>query len=223
MADKDPEPDDAPSRADQAAISIRRMLTIGELVPGQRLVEVALGELLGVSRNTLREACRMLTHERLLERKPNVGVFVVVPTLAAVIDIYRVRRLIECPALAQSSPRHPASHRMRLAVDSAINLGAVGDWLAVGTANMEFHSAIVALADSDHLDRLYVNLAAELRLAFSLLDDPEYLHEPYVDRNLRVLALYDAGQTVEAAAILEEYLVQSERTVIAAYSRALVN
>ena len=223
MADSNSEPDDAPSRADQAAMSIRRMLITGELIPGQRLVEGALGELLGVSRNTLREACRMLTNERLLERKPNVGVFVVVPTLASIIDIYRVRRLIECPALAQSLPRHPASRRMRLAVDSAIDFATAGDWLAVGTANMEFHSAIVALADSDHLDRLYGNLSAELRLAFSLLDDPEYLHEPYVERNLRVWELYDAGQGAEAAVILEEYLMQSERTVIAAYSRARFN
>ena len=93
--------------------------------------------------------------------------------------------------------------------------------MAVGTANMEFHSAIVALADSDHLDRLYANISAELRLAFGLLDDPDYLHRPYVDRNVTVLELYLAGDSAGAASVLEDYLLRSERTIVAAYARQL--
>lgn len=180
-----------------------------------------MGERLGVSRNTLREAFRMLTHERLLVHKPHAGVFVAVPSLASIIDIYRVRRMIECQALRTSPARHPASRRMRAAVESALASREADDWIAVGTANMEFHSAIVALADSDHLDRLYANISAELRLAFGLLDDPDYLHRPYVDRNQAVLELYLSGDAVEAASVLEDYLLQSERTIVAAYARRL--
>ncbi|MCU1446363.1 GntR family transcriptional regulator [Cryobacterium sp.] len=220
MADLD-EADDSNSRADQAAERLRRMLITGDLVPGQRLSETVVSERLGVSRNTLREAFRVLTHERLLVHKPHAGVFVAVPSLASIIDIYRVRRLIECQALLTAPARHPASRRMRAAVDSALASRASDDWIAVGTANMEFHSAIVALADSDHLDRLYANISAELRLAFGLLDDPDYLHRPYVDRNVAVLELYLAGESAEAAALLEDYLLTSERTIVAAYARRL--
>lgn len=213
--------EDSNSRADQAAERLRRLLIAGDLVPGQRLSETAVSERLGVSRNTLREAFRMLTHERLLVHKPHAGVFVAVPSLASIIDIYRVRRMIECQALRSSPARHPASRRMRAAVESAQASREADDWLAVGTANMEFHSAIVALADSDHLDRLYANISAELRLAFGLLDDPDYLHRPYVDRNTAVLELYLAGEAAQAAAILEDYLLLSERTIVAAYARQL--
>jgi DNA-binding GntR family transcriptional regulator len=215
------EADDRHSRADHAAESLRRLLIAGDLVPGQRLSESAVSERLGVSRNTLREAFRVLTHERLLVHKPHAGVFVAVPSLASIIDIYRVRRMIECQALRSAPARHPASRRMRAAVESAEASRAAENWTAVGTANMAFHSAIVALADSDHLDRLYANISAELRLAFGLLDDPEYLHRPYVDRNAAVLALYLAGDAAGAASALEDYLVLSERTVVAAYSRQL--
>lgn len=218
MADLD-EADDSGSRADQAAEQLRRLLITGELVPGQRLSETAAGERLGVSRNTLREAFRVLTHERLLVHRPHAGVFVAVPSLASIIDIYRVRRMIECQALRSSPARHPASKRMRAAVDSALTSSKADDWSAVGTANMEFHSAIVALADSDHLDRLYANISAELRLAFGLLDDPEYLHRPYLERNVAVLELYLAGDAAAAASVLEDYLLQSERTIVAAYAR----
>ncbi|WP_130176740.1 GntR family transcriptional regulator [Cryobacterium sp. SO1] len=213
--------EDSNSRADQAAERLRRLLIAGDLVPGQRLSETAVSERLGVSRNTLREAFRMLTHERLLVHKPHAGVFVAVPSLASIIDIYRVRRMIECQALRSSPARHPASRRMRAAVESAQASREADDWLAVGTANMEFHSAIVALADSDHLDRLYANISAELRLAFGLLDDPDYLHRPYVDRNTAVLKLYLAGEAAQAAAVLEDYLLLSERTIVAAYARQL--
>ena len=220
MADHD-EADDSNSRADQAAEKLRRLLIAGDLVPGQRLSESAASERLGVSRNTLREAFRMLTHERLLVHKPHAGVFVAVPSLASIIDIYRVRRMIECQALRSSPTRHPASRRMSAAVASAQASRDADDWIAVGSANMEFHSAIVALADSDHLDRLYANISAELRLAFGLLDEPEYLHRPYVDRNAAVLELYLAGDSAAAAAVLEDYLLQSERTIVAAYARQL--
>jgi len=218
VADHD-EAGESISRADQAAQQLRRLLIAGDLVPGQRLSESAVSERLGVSRNTLREAFRVLTHERLLVHKPHAGVVVAVPSLASIIDIYRVRRMIECQALRVSQARHPASRRMRAAVAAAQVSRDADDWIAVGTANMEFHSAIVALADSDHLDRLYANISAELRLAFGLLDDPEYLHRPYVDLNARVVELYLEGSSEEAAALLEDYLVQSERTIVAAYAR----
>ena len=110
---------------------------------------------------------------------------------------------------------------MRTAVATAQASRDADDWLAVGTANMEFHSAIVALADSDHLDRLYANISAELRLAFGLLDDPEYLHRPYVDLNAEVLELYLAGKSDLAASVLDDYLLKSERTIVAAYARQL--
>ena len=84
---------------------------------------------------------------------------------------------------------------------------------------MDFHTAIVALADSERLDRVYANVSAELRLAFGFLEDLEYLHAPYIDLNQRVLELHLAGDTAGAAEALDEYLVRSERTVLAAYAR----
>jgi hypothetical protein len=95
------------------------------------------------------------------------------------------------------------------------------DWKTVGSANMAFHAAIVALSDSERLSAMYEDIAAELRLAFGLLDDPEYLHAPYVDHNARLLQMFMEGQTVAAARELETYLVQSERMVLAVYARQI--
>ena len=139
--------------APRLAEAIRNKLIAGELKPGQRLSEVKLSSDLQVSRNSLREAFRLLTKEGLLRHEPNRGVFVEIPSMASIIDIYRVRRLIECRALAQAYPKHPAVARMRAAVEEARAASLRSDWGTVGSANMVFHAAIVDLADSERLKR----------------------------------------------------------------------
>ncbi|MBK5516943.1 MULTISPECIES: GntR family transcriptional regulator [unclassified Pseudomonas] len=200
---------------------VRRMLVEGELVPGQRLSEAALADSLQISRNTLREAFRVLTREGLLKHEPNRGVTVAVPDMASIIDIYRVRRFIECKAIAQGYPLHPGALHMRQAVEAGMQAREAKDWKAVGTANMMFHKAIVELADSPRLVVFYGQISAELRLAFGLLDDAEFLHMPYVDMNISVLRCIEEGRPEEATRMLEAYLVQSERTVLAAYERSM--
>jgi len=206
---------------ERIARQLRQQITQGVFTPGQRLSEQALSDSLGISRNTLREVFRVLVQEGLLRHAPNRGVFVATPSLASIIDIYRVRRLIECQALAQAYPRHPAKKRMRAAVEAALRCRELGDWPGVGTANMAFHMAVVELADSERLNLMFAPMLAELRLAFGLLQDSEFLHAPYVDMNLNILELAEAGQYAQAAAALQDYLVHSERIVLAVYARQM--
>ncbi|WP_142875831.1 GntR family transcriptional regulator, partial [Klebsiella pneumoniae] len=100
-----------------------------------------------ISRNTLREVFRLLTQEGLLRYQPNRGVCVAVPTDADIIDIYRIRRLIECDALRNAYPYHPAITMMERAVNEARRALREENWGEVDTANMQFHAAIVALSD----------------------------------------------------------------------------
>ncbi|MCM2395896.1 GntR family transcriptional regulator [Rhizobium sp. S95] len=209
--------------APRLAEEIRDKLIAGELKPGQRLSEAALSGDLAVSRNSLREAFRLLTKEGLLHHEPHRGVFVATPSMASIIDIYRVRRMIECQAIARAYPNHPAVARMRSAVECARSARDEKDWGTVGSQNMVFHAAIVDLADSQRLNAFYAQIAAELRLSFGLLASPELLHGPYVDLNAALVEMLVAGRTKEAAEALESYLLQSERTVLAAFSRIDVN
>ncbi|MGC6693558.1 GntR family transcriptional regulator, partial [Burkholderia pseudomallei] len=142
--------------------------------------EAALSENLQISRNTLREIFRILTKEGLLKHEPNLGVSVAIPSIATILDIYRVRRLIECQAIAQAYPSHPANKHLRDAVEMGLRCRDSGDWQGVGPSNMEFHMAIVTLADSERQNVMFSHVPAELRLAFGMLQDPEFLHGPYV-------------------------------------------
>ena len=208
---------------ERTADLIRSKIVKGEFSPGQRLSEAALSQSLAISRNTLREVFRVLTKEGLVRHAPNCGVSVAIPSMASIIDIYRVRRLIECQALAQAYPLHPARKHMRHAVETAIKCRDAADWQGVGTANMEFHMAIVKLADSERLDIMFSHILAELRLAFGLLNDPEFLHAPYIENNMKILELFETGKLTESAEVLSEYLVRSERIVLAVYARRRCN
>ena len=206
---------------DRVADQIRERIVRGEFQPGARLSEVALSESLDISRNTLREVFRLLSKEGLLRHVPNRGVFVAIPSMASIMDIYRVRRMIECQALAQAIPQHPARKEMREAVDAQRALRAAGKWVEVGTANMRFHKGVVALADSERLNTLFSHLLVELRLAFGMLSDAEFLHAPYIDMNAAMLERFEAGDMKRAAEMMHDYLTHSERVVLSVYARRM--
>lgn len=213
-----PHPKASQNLTETIAEKIRQQLILGELRAGQRLSEPAICEQLGVSRNPVREAFRTLIKEGLLRHEPNKGVSVVVPSIADIVDIYRVRRIIECQALTMSWPSHPSHRRMKEALEQAIEARDAGNWQDVGSANIAFHAAIVGLADSPRLSTMYADISAELRLVFGLIDDQEYMHHPYVDQNARILAIFESGDTAAVVKAMEEYLIHSERMVLARYA-----
>ena len=213
----------APSRVEgqarRVAEDLRERITAGRLPPGTRMAEERLVADLGVSRNTLREAFRLLAHDGLLVHRFNSGVFVPDVTESDVADVYRARRLIEPPVLRSLTP----GDAVRLgplgdALAAAAEAAADGRWTDVGTANMRFHQELVGLARSPRLDEITRRLLAELRLVFAAVDEPRVLHEPFVERNRRLYDAIAAGRFVEAADDLVEYLATSERSMRAAFA-----
>ncbi len=202
--------------ATEATDDLRRAIVDGALRPGDPLREERLAAELGVSRNTLREAMRTLAHEGLIVHEANRGARVTSPTRASVRDIYLVRRTVEPPALRTAGPDHPGAVRMRDAVATAQEAARLGDWQAVGTADLAFHRAIVGLCDSPRLDAVLDSILAELRLAFGAIADPEFLHAPFLDDNVTILETFLDGRGEQAADLLADYLVRSEETLFGA-------
>ncbi|MFC6081184.1 GntR family transcriptional regulator [Sphaerisporangium aureirubrum] len=207
------------STAERTAAILRRHITQGLFKPDARLAEDVIGNALGVSRNTLREAFRLLSHERLLVHKLNRGVFVRALTAADVRDLYRIRRLVECAAVGDASP--PAEEGLaglREAVGAAEKAAEEERWGDVGTANMEFHQAVVDLMGSPRTTELMSQVLAELRLGFLVVTDPRAFHGRYLPRNRRILGLIEAGDVEGARAALTDYLDDAEATLLKAYA-----
>lgn len=214
------------STARRVADVLRARITEGKLPPGTRLSEEDIGAVLGVSRNTLREAFRLLGHERLLVHEFNRGVFVRELTVHDVRDLYGFRRILECGAVRRASERLGPEGRLRAdllaplraAVEEGEAAAQEARWVDVGTANMHFHQAVSALAESARVDEVTSHLLAELRLVFHVMAAPRAFHEPYLADNRRILERLEAGDHVGAERALATYLDGAETQLVEAFS-----
>ena len=209
------------STAERVADLLRERITDGSLASGTRLPEDAVGTALGVSRNTLREAFRLLAHERLVAVEFNRGAYVRRLTAAEVVDLYRARRLVECAAVRQAGGASAAAlAAVRRAIEDGEKAAAQDRWVDVGTANMRFHQAVVALAGSTRLDEFMRQVSAELRLAFAAMPDPRAFPEPFLRRHRALLDRIEAGDTEAAEGLLADYLSDAEQQLVATYDGA---
>jgi len=205
------------STAERVAAVLRQRIIDGSLLPGLRLSEDVLSQALGVSRNTLREAFRLLAHERLLVHELNRGVFVRRLAPDDLVDLFRIRRMIELGVL-QSVSDVPAEHltALRAAVDQARQAASEDRWGDVGTANMRFHQSLAQVAGSPRIEEVMDQVLAELRLVFHVMADPHRFHEPYIERNGEILRLLEAGDIPAALGALGRYLDDAEEQLVAA-------
>ncbi|MFE0381889.1 GntR family transcriptional regulator [Streptomyces inhibens] len=215
------------STAERVADILRDRITEGYFPPGARLSEESIGGALGVSRNTLREAFRLLTHERLLVHELNRGVFVRVVTVEDLDDIYRVRTLVECAAVRGlgEGPYDARTTEGIAAIEAAVRAGEAAsddrEWQDISTANIRFHQGIVALAGSPRTDELMRGVLAELRLVFHVMADPRRFYAPYLIRNRQIVEALQAGDAAEAEQLLLSYLEDSRRQLSGAYAQRI--
>jgi len=76
---------------DLVATELRRLILDGTLRPGERLTEDRLAEQLGVSRNPIREAIRLLEGEGFLDVTARRGAFVATLSSSQAADLFEVR------------------------------------------------------------------------------------------------------------------------------------
>ncbi|PDP87879.1 GntR family transcriptional regulator [Glycomyces fuscus] len=208
-----------PTQAERVAALLRESLIDGVYPPGQRLSEERLCEELGVSRNTLREAFRLLVRERLLVHQMHRGVFVGLPTSEDVRDLFTVRRSLELPALRGAvDPDEEAVRSVGAAVDEGEAARGREDWWRMGTANMRFHQAVAGLAGSARVNEFMSQVLAETRLVFHVMDAPREFHVPYLDWNRRIHTLLASGDAAGAADELTAYLEASENQLVTAFT-----
>jgi GntR family transcriptional regulator of vanillate catabolism len=77
-----------------AIVRIREMVLRGELLPGQRVAQAPLAELLGMSRTPVRQALPLLAQEGLLSERETRGYVVRAFTGADIVDAIDLRSVL---------------------------------------------------------------------------------------------------------------------------------
>jgi DNA-binding GntR family transcriptional regulator len=160
------------STTSQAAAAIRGAVLSGRIPPGTPLREAALAAELKVSRNTIREAARILESQGLVRYQMNRGIVVTEITADDIRDIYAARAAAETAgADALTASRDPATYqKLTELVDRIEDAFARGDVAGVLDGDRVFHATLVAAVGSPRLSRFHTQLGRTADDHSQLLD-----------------------------------------------------
>lgn len=145
---------------------VERRILAGELAPGDKLIEAAIAESLGISRGPVREAFRMLEEAGLVRQEKNRGVFVRHIPLDEALEIYDLRAMMDesVGRLLADKITPEQLKAARAMVDAMERAVKAGDADSYHLLNLQFHDTLVDFAGNRKLSVLYRRLINELSL-----------------------------------------------------------
>jgi DNA-binding GntR family transcriptional regulator len=202
--------------AERAAGVLRNLIVRGEIEPGQPLREVELAPALGVSRNTIREALRILAREALVAPSHRNVYTVVEVSTDDVPDIFRSRAVIEfaaAEAIREDDSKLDLTE-MKAAVEELKKLSPDVEWWEVVDADIAFHTALVAQSHSSRLSAMYKQLEGEIRLCLCVSTQFQVPLEDIVTEHVEFVALLEKGK-------YEQFEKKLKRSMDAASGRVM--
>lgn len=156
--------------------TLRRAILKGELKPGERLMEIALAERLGVSRTPIREAMRKLELEGLVVMIPRRGAQVANITEKDLNDVLEVRIALENVAIEKACRNMTKEDMSRLyvAAKGFEHIIGEGNLVKLAEADVAFHEIIYQASDNNRLIQTLNNLREQIyRYRVEYLKDAE--------------------------------------------------
>jgi DNA-binding GntR family transcriptional regulator len=142
-----------PTAQEAVLVEVRRQLVTGELAPGSPVRQEALADRLGVSRVPLREALKVLEGEGHVVYLPRRGYVVAELSVQDLVEVYRLRELLEAEAIRTAVPRLTDADldAIGVAADAVEAAGRLDDLAAMTACNRRFH---FLLFDASGMPRL---------------------------------------------------------------------
>jgi DNA-binding GntR family transcriptional regulator len=171
---------------------VRKAILNGTFKPGERLVETAIAEQLGVSRAPVREALSALEREGIVVNVPRRGYSVIDFTDKDIDEIYSLRSLLEIGALRRAITRFTEEDlaEMQGVID---RLGEAthqrSDLGTIVSLDLSFHEFICRIADHERLYSVWDSMRLQTQILigvtsrthFEYPDQPKKLHQIILD------------------------------------------
>src|SRR5699024_9439135 len=140
--------------------TLRRAILKGELKPGERLMEIALAERLGVSRTPVREAMRKLELEGLVVMIPRRGAQVANITEKDLNDVLDVRIALKNLSIQKACAcmRQEQLEELKEAARKFESMTEIGNLVKLAEADVDFHEVICRSSDNRRLNQVLNNL-----------------------------------------------------------------
>jgi GntR family transcriptional regulator, vanillate catabolism transcriptional regulator len=205
----------------RATVSVREMVLRGRLKPGQRVTEVMLARLLGISRMPVRQALPVLAREGLLVESGTRGYLVRTFTRRDILDAIDLRGILEGFAVRRVAERGASPsllQQLRACLEEGDRIFRKRhlvdtDEVAYGAMNDRFHAALLAAADSPIIARALASndcipFASAGAIAFDVTDLQAMFDALYF-AHMQHHAICDAlqaGQSLRAEFLMCEHV-----------------
>ena len=202
--------------------TLREAILKGDLEPGERLMEIALANRLGVSRTPIREAIRKLELEGLVVMIPRRGAQVASITKKDLQDVLEVRSSLEVLATELACERINAEQLD--ALKGALNrfeevLGS-GDVSLIARADVDFHDVIFSSTGNARLVQILNNLREQMyRYRLEYLKDFSS-HARLLEEHRQLMEAIAARDQKNAAMIIKAHIENQEISVIRNLSKS---
>ena len=145
-------------------LTLRKAILKGEFRPGERLMEIALANRLGVSRTPIREAIRKLENEGLVTMIPRRGAMVAQITREELNNVLEVRRSLEVLAAGCASERISKEQETELLAAEEDFRGCIDstDLTELAEADVAFHDVIYRATGNRRLIQILNNLREQM-------------------------------------------------------------
>ncbi|HBR99172.1 MAG TPA: GntR family transcriptional regulator [Gammaproteobacteria bacterium] len=185
-----------------------------KLAPGARLTEEALGEIFGVSRTIIRRVLLRLSHEGVVEIKPNRGASVTSTPVSDVDQYFEARRVIEGAIIRMAAGRasdYEINDLRSLIGEEKRYYESQTRGKGLRTSN-EVHFRIAALAGNEPLADVARQLISRTALIISQYQDASQSACAYCDHTALVDAL-EAGDPDKAEHLMVEHIDHIRHTL----------
>ncbi len=144
--------------------TLREAILRGDLVPGERLMELQLAAKLGVSRTPIREAIRMLEQEGLAITIPRKGAIVAGMTEKDMQDVLEIREALEELSVQVACDKITDEEvaKLRGNMENFETSLKSGDIKRMAEADVEFHDVIYQATDNPKLINMLNNLREQM-------------------------------------------------------------
>jgi len=193
---------------------IHETIMSGEVMPGEHVNEHKLAAAIGVSRATIREACRKLEKDGLIEIAKNRGPFVRDLLPEEAIDLYDVRSALEALA-AELAAHNRSDNDIRLLEQCVATLNDAikcNDESAVFATAKHFHELIYAAAANESLTEAIASVAGRITL-FRLKFITTSIGEPDATEEEEILEAIRIQDGARASTLMRDHILQAKKKV----------
>ena len=196
--------------------SIRNAIVEGQLLPGERLMEVQLARELGVSRTPVREAIRKLELEGWVKMETRKGAYVTPLSIRDFVEMMQIRGALEALVAKLSAENatqadidlmHESNNKFKEAAKN-------NDIAGIVEHDIEFHEALYQSSGTAHLIKMLHSIREQLKRIrveyVQTIDDKV----PLIGQHESIIEYIEKHMPLEAQQVAEKHISITEKEML---------